>query len=217
MSERLAVKVGFVPDTERGDDARDLVFVNEPTVGAPVRTKGSLYLVAQLTDAGPSTVRATRQALEAIEHDYYYDLSAGPADTLVRALAQANRRLFHGRGRAGLGRGAKVSVVAAAIRASELHVAKIGPAGAIIVRGERIYELPPPHLAEEDDRGGRTVADSLGEALEIEPVTWSGELAAPRTPGRPCSGSGQGRRRGSSTPCSESAGGPARTACSSSS
>jgi hypothetical protein len=177
MSERLAVKVGFVPDTERDDDARDLVFVNEPTVGAPVRTKGSLYLVAQLTDAGPSAVRATRQALEAIEHDYYYDLSAGPADTLVRALAQANRRLFHGRGRAGLGRGAKVSVVAAAIRASELHVAKIGPAGAIIVRGERIYELPPPHLAEEDDRGGRTVADSLGEALEIEPVTWSGELA----------------------------------------
>jgi hypothetical protein len=177
MSQRLAVKVGVVPDTERDDDARDLVLVNEPTVGAPVRTKGSLYMVAQLTDAGPNTVRATRQALEAIEHDYYYDLSAGPADTLSRALAQANRRLFHGRGRAGLGRGAKVSIVAAAIRVSELHVAKIGPAGAIIVRGERIFELPPPHLAGDDADGGRRVADSLGEVLEIEPVTWSGELA----------------------------------------
>jgi hypothetical protein len=176
MSQRLAVKVGVVPADERGEAARDLVRVNEPTVGAPVRTKGSLYLVAQLTDAGPSTVRAARQALEAIEHDYYYDLSAGPADTLARALAQANRRLFHGRGRAGLGRGARVSIVAAAIRASELHVAKIGPAGAIIVRGDRIYELPPPHLAEDDDTT-RRVAESLGEVLEIEPVTWSGELA----------------------------------------
>jgi hypothetical protein len=176
MSQRLAVKVGVVPEAERDADARDLILVNEPTVGAPVRTKGSLYLVAQLTDAGPATVRAARQALESIEHDYYYDLSAGPADTLSRALAQANRRLFHGRGRAGLGRGARLSIVAAAIRAAELHVAKIGPAGAIIVRGERIFELPPPHLAEDDDTG-RRVAGSLGEALEIEPVTWSGELA----------------------------------------
>ena len=176
MSQRLATKIGLVPDAERGADAHDLVRVNEPTVGAPVRTKGSLYLLAQLTNAGPSTIRAARQALEAIEHDYYYDLSAGPADTLARALAQANRRLFHGRGRAGLGRGAEISVVGAAIRAAELHVAKIGPAGAIIVRGERIFELPPPHLADDEPDSGRRVADSLGEVLEIEPVTWSGEL-----------------------------------------
>ena len=176
MSQRLACKVGTVPDAEREPDARDLVRMNEPTVGAPVRTKGSLYLVAQLTNPGTGTVRAARQALEAIEHDYYYDLSAGPVDTLARALAQANRRLFHSRGRAGLGRGAQISIVAAAIRGSELHVAKIGPAGAIIVRGERIYELPPPHAADDDQRSDRRVADSLGEVLEIEPVTWSGEL-----------------------------------------
>ena len=176
MSQRLATKIGLVPEAERGTEARDLVRLNEPTVGAPVRTKGSLYLLAQLTNAGPNTVRAARQALETIEHDYYYDLSAGPADTLARALAQANRRLFHGRGRAGLGRGAEISVVGAAIRAAELHVARIGPAGAIIVRGERIFELPPPHLADDEPETGRRLAESLGEALEIEPVTWSGEL-----------------------------------------
>ncbi|HEY7452255.1 MAG TPA: hypothetical protein VIA02_07045 [Candidatus Limnocylindria bacterium] len=177
MSQRLATKVGLVPEESRTADTRDLVRINEPTVGAPVRTKGSLYLVAQLTNAGSGTVRAARQALESIEHDYYYDLSAGPMDTLARALAQANRRLYHGRGRAGLGRGAQLSIVAAAIRGSELHVAKIGPAGAIIVRGDRIYELPPPHAAEDDRGSGRRVAESLGEVLEIEPVTWSGELA----------------------------------------
>jgi hypothetical protein len=176
VSQRLATKVGLIPAAERAADARDLVRVNEPTVGAPVRTKGSLYLVAQLTNPGANTVRAARQALEAIEHDYYYDLSAGPLDTLARALAQANRRLFHARGRAGLNRGAQISIVAAAIRASELHVAKIGPAGAVIVRGDRIYELPPPHAAEDDLDSARRVADSLGETLEIEPVTWSGEL-----------------------------------------
>ena len=176
MSERLATRFGLVPEDEREPDAADLVRVNEPTIGAPVRTKGSLYLLAQLTNAGPGTVRAARQVLEAIEHDYYYDLSAGPLDTLARAVAQANRRLFHARSRAGLTRGAGISVVGVAIRAAEMHVAKIGPAGAIIVRGERIYELPPPLPADDED-GRRRVADSLGEVLEIEPVTWSGELA----------------------------------------
>ena len=177
MSQRLATRFGLVPEAERAPDATDLVRVNEPTVGAPVRTKGSLYLLAQLTQAGAGAVRAAQQTLEAIEHDYYYDLSAGPLDTLARAVAQANRRLFHARGRVGLTRGARISVVGVAIRAAELHVAKIGPAGAIIVRGERIYELPPPLPAGDDLDSGRTVADSLGEALEIEPVTWSGELA----------------------------------------
>jgi hypothetical protein len=177
VSERLATRFGLVPEEEREPDAADLVRVNEPTVGAPVRTKGNLYLLAQLTNAGPGTLRAARQVLEAIEHDYYYDLSAGPLDTLARAVAQANRRLFHERGRAGLTRGAGISVVGVAIRAAELHVAKIGLAGAIIVRGERIFELPPPLPADDEVGPHRRVADSLGEVLEIEPVTWSGELA----------------------------------------
>jgi len=177
MSQRLATRFGLVPEAERAPDATDLVRVNEPTVGAPVRTKGSLYLLAQLTQAGAATVRAARQTLEAIEHDYYYDLSAGPLDTLARAVAQANRRLYHARGRVGLTRGARISVVGVAIRAAELHVAKIGPAGAIIVRGERIYELPPPLPAGDDLGSGRLIADSMGEVLEIEPVIWSGELA----------------------------------------
>lgn len=177
MSQRLATHYGVVPGAERAPGATDLVRVNEPTVGAPVRTKGSLYLLAQLTHAGGSTVRAARHALETIEHDYYYDLSAGPPATLARALAQANRRLYHSRGRAGLTRGARISVVAVAIRGADLHVAKIGPAGAIIVRGERIFELPPPLAPPyEDTDADRRVAGSLGEALEIQPVTWSGEL-----------------------------------------
>jgi len=177
MSQRLAARYGLVPDADRAADATDLVRVNEPTVGAPVRTKGSLYLLAQLTNPTTGTIRAARESLEAIEHEYYYDLSAGPQDTLARAVAQANRRLFHGRGRAGLAKGAALSIVGAVIRTGELHVAKIGPAGAIIVRGDRIFELPPPVAAPADDFGPeRRVATSLGEALEVEPVTWSGEL-----------------------------------------
>ena len=179
MSQRLATRIGLVPATARAPDGRDLVVVNEPTVGAPVRTKGSIYLLAQVTDPTNGTLRVVRNALEAIQHDYYYDLSAGPLDTLARALAQANRRLYHDRGRAGLGRGARVSVVAAVIRAAELHVAKIGPAGAVIVRGEHIYELPPPEPEDGEPLPGspRRVAESMGEALEIEPLTWSGALS----------------------------------------
>ncbi len=180
MSKRLATRIGMLVPEERAADARDVVRFREPTVGAEARTKGSLFLLAQLTGGGAALQRATREALEALEHDYYYDLSAGVIVVLAKALATANRRLYHARGRLGIPRRSAVSVIAVAIHGQELSVAKLGPAAAVIVREGRMYELPPPPaVAEEDPRvRQRRVAATLGEALEIEPYTWQGELAA---------------------------------------
>lgn len=180
MSTRLATRIGLPATDERAPGALDVVRFREPSVGAMARTKGSLFLLAQVTGSDPSLARAANEALDEVERDYYYDLSAGTLWTLGKALKAANRRLYHHRRKFGIGKRGGVGVVAVAIRARELHVAKLGPASAVIVREGRMFELPPPPaVAEEDPRiRQRRVAASLGEALEVEPYTWHGDLAA---------------------------------------
>lgn len=180
MSNRLATRIGLLVAEERPSDASDIVRFHEPTVGAEARSKGSLFLLAQLTGGGAALARVTREVLAALERDYYYDLSAGTVGVLAKALANANRRFYHARGKLGIPRRAGVSVIAVAVHGRELSVAKLGPAAAVIVRGGRMYELPPPRAVDEEDPRvrQRRVAVTLGEALEIEPYTWQGELAA---------------------------------------
>ncbi|MGH2455073.1 MAG: hypothetical protein ACRDHD_02255 [Candidatus Limnocylindria bacterium] len=181
MSSRLATRLGLPAPDARLAGALDVMRFHEPAIGAFARTKGGLFLLAQLTGGGTALARAAREALEQLEHDYYYDLSAGALGALDKALTNANRRLYHQRGRLGIPRRAGVSIIALAIRGREAHVAKLGPAAAVIVREGRMYELPPPPAVHEEDPRvrERRVAATLGEAQEIQPYTWHGEL----TPG----------------------------------
>ena len=178
MTNRLAARIGLpVPDNGPSTRATSGASASRPTSGE-TRTKGSLFLLAQVTGGDAALGRAAAEALKAIESDYY-DLSAGALGALGKALANADRRLFHQRGKLGIPRRAAVSVIAVAIRGREAHVAKLGPASAVIVRGGRMYELPPPPTAAEEDPRvrQRRVAATLGEALEIEPYNWQGEVA----------------------------------------
>ena len=176
MSNRFATRIGLPSADERPPDAYDVVAFHEPAVGAQARTKGSLFLLAQLTGGNQALAAAAREALAAIERDYYYDLSAGVLVALAKALSGANRRLYHQRRRLGIPRRAGVSIVAVVVRGREAHVAKLGPASAVVVRDGRMYEVPPPPTAVEEDPRvrRRRVAATLGEALEVEPYTWHG-------------------------------------------
>lgn len=180
MTNRLAIRIGLPSSDSRAATALDVVAYREPTVGALARTKGSLFLLAQVTGSGRHLRRAAERALADVEREYYYDLSAGVLVSLSRALRAANRRLFHERGRLGIPRRAGISLIAIVVRGREGHVARLGPAAAVILRDGRMYELPPPASPPEADPRGQTrrIATSLGEALEIEPFTWHGELAA---------------------------------------
>jgi hypothetical protein len=206
MTNRLATRIGVPVDDDRAVDALDVVAFTEPAIGALARTKGSLYLLAQVTrgaagepaagDAAPSPSaepgrrrgpkpadralrKAAERALADLERAYYYDLSAGVLVSLSRAMRDANRRLFHDRRRLGIPQRAGISITALVVRGREAHVAKLGPAAAVIVRDGRMYELPPPAAPREPDPRlpARRVAASLGEALEIEPFTWQGDIA----------------------------------------
>ncbi len=178
MTNRLATRIGLPVPEERPADTRDVLRFREPSTGAEARTKGTLFLLAQVTGGDAQLGRAARTALESIEHDYYYDLSAGALGALHKAIAVANRRLFHQRGKLGIPRRAGIGVMAVVVRGREVHVAKLGPASAVIARGGRMYELPPPPTAQDEDPRlrQRRVAASLGEALDVDPYTWEGEL-----------------------------------------
>jgi hypothetical protein len=180
MSNRLATRIGLPVAEERPADAFDLVGFEEPAIGSLARTKGSLFLVVQLTGGSAQLQRAAAEAMEGLKRDYYYDLSAGVLQALSRSLAAANRRLYHQRRRLGIPRRCGVSIVAVVVRGREAHVAKLGPASAVVVRDGRMYEVPPPPAVREEDPRirQRRVAGTLGEALEVEPFTWHGALAA---------------------------------------
>ena len=180
MSNRFATRIGLPAAEERPADAHDIVAFEEPAVGALARTKGSLFVLAQLTGGSPALARATREAIDGLKREYYYDLSAGVLLALSRALRGANRRLYHGRRRLGIPRRSGVSIVAVVVRGREAHVAKLGPAGCVLVRDGRMYEVPPPPAVPEEDPRvrQRRVAGTLGEALEVAPFTWEGGLAA---------------------------------------
>lgn len=178
MTDRLATRLGLPAPEDRIAGALDVMRFHEPAVGALSRTKGSLFLLAQITGSGGGLSRAAADVLEHMERDYYYDLSAGALGALGRALASANRRLYHQRGKLGIPRKAGISIIAVAIRGREAHVAKLGPAAAVILREGRMFELPPPPAVHEEDPRvrERRVAATLGEAQEIQPYTWHGEL-----------------------------------------
>ena len=180
MSTRFATLLGLPSDDERTADRSDVVTFHEPTAGAQIRTKGSLYLLAQVTGADPGLGRAARDALAAIQHEYYYDLTGGVPVALGRALRVANRRLYHDRERLGIPAQARIGIVALVILEREGHLVRLGAPTAVLVRDGRMYEVPPqaPATARDPRPRARDVATSAGEALHVEPYAWHGPLAA---------------------------------------
>jgi hypothetical protein len=168
MAVRLSLKVGLVTERDRVADSPDTVVRREPTVGAESRTKGSLYLLVTSTFPGPKAREATRLAAETIEHEYYYDESAGIRACLQKVISLANKRLAHQRDRLGMSGSdvvGPVGIALAVVRGSELYVATVGPAEAYLVRGARLSTLPDPHR----DRGL--------PGADIMPDVWRGEMS----------------------------------------
>jgi hypothetical protein len=180
MSTRFATLIGLPSDDERTAGRSDAVTFHEPAAGARIRTKGSLYLLAQVSGDDPRLAGAARDALADIEREYYYDLTGGVPVALGRAVRVANRRLYHDRERLGIPARARIGLVALVVHEREGHVARLGAPTAVLVRDGRMYEVPPPPPATAHDPRprARDVATSAGEALHVEPYTWRGPLAA---------------------------------------
>lgn len=175
MSTRFATTVG--PSSDERESASDPVGVREPTLGAQARTKGSLYLLAQLTGTGAAAASA-REALAVLEREYYHDLTGGVPVALERAVSAANRLIYQHRGRLGVPERNRIGLVGVVIHGRDAHVVRIGAPAVVLVRGGRLYEVPAAGAAAD---GGRTshrrLAVSLGGELGIRALAWQGALA----------------------------------------
>jgi hypothetical protein len=169
MAVRLQMKLGYVAEQNRLADSPDTIRPHEPSVGAILRSKGSLYLLVTAQAEGHRLREATSLVADAIESEYYYDESAGIRVCLEKAIRNANKRLAHVGDRYGLGHhgdgSGPVGVAAAVIRGNELYVATVGPAEAYLIRQARLSTLPDPHR----DRGL--------PAEGLEPEVWRGEIS----------------------------------------
>ena len=180
MTTRFATRIGLSSEPGHAGAPSDIVRFHEPSVGAQVRTKGSLYLLAQISGADVELSAAAAEAVAAVELDYYYDLTGGVHVALNRAVSAANRRIYQQRRRLGIPERSRIGLVAVVIHGREAHVVRVGAPTALLGRGGGMYELPPPQTSAEDDPRvpRRRVALSLGESIEIEPYRWEGEVAA---------------------------------------
>ena len=105
MAVRLQMKLGLVAEPERLEDSPDTIAIVEPTIGATVRSKGSLYVVVTGVGRGRRLREATHLVADTIQGEYYYDESAGLVVCLEKAIRAANRRLLAQRERLALGAG----------------------------------------------------------------------------------------------------------------
>jgi hypothetical protein len=160
------MKLGFVPEQDRLPDSPDTVVVHEPTIGATLRSKGSLFLLVTGRLPGPRLREATQAVAQSIDHDYFYDESAGIAVCLAKAIKAANKKIAHQRDRLGGDEAnGPIGVAAAVVRGNELYVVTVGPAEAYLIRQARLATLPDPNR----ERGL--------PAAELEPDVWRGEIS----------------------------------------
>ena len=157
---------------------RDVVVIHEPDIGATLRTRGRFYLLCEIDPPSKAGAEIAAEVAELARHDYYYDLSAGVAVGVRRALRKANRRaaqlLRDGRGRTTL------HLACAVIVNNEMHAARIGSAHVFLVRHARLF-LPgdePDELADFVHRTTVRQASSLGAETDLLPLVWDQSIEA---------------------------------------
>ncbi len=155
-----------------GRDGREVVIVNEPTLGSTLRTRGRFFLICEADPPSRRALEIAREVGETIEHDHYYDLSAGIEVGLRRAVRKANRRA------AQLVREERarplLHLACAVVVNNELYAVRVGGAHVFLVRHARLF-LPgdePGELADFVHRTTTRQAGSLGAEMDLVPLVW---------------------------------------------
>lgn len=162
-------KVGSTSDIRASKS--DAVVIEEPDIGATLRTKGRLYILCEVSAPGAGA-QVAREVAEIVQHEYYYDLSAGIEMSLRRALRQANRRATQ---RLRERRATYTLHIACAVVVNnEIYGSRIGAAQVFLVRRARLF-LPgdePGELADFVHRTTTRDAVSLGTESDVLAKVW---------------------------------------------
>ncbi len=166
----FVTKVGSTAEFD--PESADALLTVEPETGATLRTKGRLFALCEVLPAVRSGAALSREIVEIVRQEYYYDLSAGIEVSLRRAARQANRRgvqlLRDTHGKIAL------HLACVVVVNNELHAVRIGGTQVFLVRRARLF-LPgdqPGDLADFVHRTTTLRAASLGAEPDLLPAVW---------------------------------------------
>ena len=166
----FVTKVGSTAEFDPG--SADALLAVEPETGATLRTKGRLFALCEVLPPVRSGAALTREIVELVRQEYYYDLSAGIEVSLRRAARQANRRgvqmLRDAHGKIAL------HLACVVVVNNEMHAVRIGGTQVFLVRRARLF-LPgeePGELADFVHRTTTRRAASLGAEPDLLPAVW---------------------------------------------
>ncbi len=142
---RLTVEAWPVTDPGQADENQDTVLIHEPTDPDQRRYSGSLYVVADGTGAGSRGQVASRYAAQRIMHHYFTHLEPDLGLRLREAVEAANADLYaYAHQQPELVK-VGATLVAAALRGEEAHIAAVGDSRAYLIREGAIQQITRDH------------------------------------------------------------------------
>jgi len=141
----LTAEVWPATDAGQAESNEDYVLLYQPTDAQVARYAGSLYVVVDGEGGGTRGTLASRYAAQKVMHAYYTSDEPDLGLRLRQAVQAANADLFqYARQRPELVK-LSASLVAAAIRGEQVHVAAVGSCRAYLIRKGSIHRITHDH------------------------------------------------------------------------
>lgn len=132
-------------DAGQAAENEDTVLIYRPTDEQQARFSGSLYVVADGEGGGTRGALASRYAAHKVMHEYFTSSEPDLGLRLRQAVEAANADLFeYARQRPELVK-LSTTIVAAAVRGEQMHVAAVGDSRAYLLREGEIVQITRDH------------------------------------------------------------------------
>jgi serine/threonine protein phosphatase PrpC/formylglycine-generating enzyme required for sulfatase activity len=142
---RLTVEAWPVTDPGQAGENQDAVLIYEPSNATQVRLSGNLYIVADGLGTGARGKLASEYTARRVMHYYYTSDEPDLGLRLRDAIEVANLDLVNYAKQQPEQIKIGVTIVAAAVRGEELHVASVGDSRAYVIRDGEIRQLTKDH------------------------------------------------------------------------
>lgn len=142
---KLTLEAWPVTEAGQAEENEDFVLVYHPADEQTLRFSGSLYVVADGLGGGERGQIASRYAAQKIMHSYFTSDEPDLGYRLRQAIQAANADLYsYVQDRPELVK-MGTTIVAAAVRGEQLHVASVGDSRAYVVRDGAIQQITRDH------------------------------------------------------------------------
>ena len=146
LLEPLKLQVAQLTVTGRSHRINeDRLEVCMPSALQLIDKRGNLFIVADGMGGHNAGEIASRLAADTIVEEYYANTAEDIPASLTRAIEAANRAIYQQAGGNPAQRGMGTTVVAAAVRGRELHVANVGNSRAYLVHDKTIDQITLDH------------------------------------------------------------------------